>query len=561
MMCSKVLREHEANWLYDKTEGFFQGMNRGYSRILRGTLSLRWVVVLAFAAVLAFMGWLFLQLKSELSPIEDRGFFMAFVVAPEGSTMQYTDGYMRGVGEILKSVPEIETLFEVVAPGLDRPNPVNLGIGFAVLEHWDKRERSQMEIAQELGPKLFGGLPGVISFAVNSPSLGGSFLSKQIEYVIYGNSYDELQGYVNKIMPKLRDFPGITGLDTDLKLNKPQLRVEIDRDKAAALGVSMSTIGSTLETLLGGRDVTRYKREGKQYDVVVQVEDDKRRRPDDLTSIYVRGVRGDLVQLSNLVQLRETVAPKELNHFNKFRAAVINGNVGPGGSLGEVLAKIDAVVAEELPKNVSTDLDGQSREFRETGMELYVTLLLALIFIYLVLSAQFESFVGPLVIMLTVPLAATGALLAMWINALLDNGGTLNVYSQIGLVMLVGLITKNGILIVEFANQQRRLGLELYDAVVEATTLRLRPILMTTLATVLGALPLAISSGAGSEARQAIGWVIVGGMSLGTLLTLFVIPAFYTLIVRKIHLIPEEREALAAAGGGGPIAVPHDKHR
>ncbi len=561
MMCSKVLKEHESNWLYDKTAGFFEGMNRVYRWMLRGTLRVRWAIVLAFVVVLGAMSWLFLQLKSELSPIEDRGFFMAFVVAPEGSTMQYTDNYMRGVGEILKSVPEIETLFEVVAPGLERPNPVNLGIGFAVLEHWDKRSRTQMQIAQEITPKLYGGLPGVISFAVNSPSLGGSFLSKQIEYVIYGNSYQELQGFVNKVMPKLRDFPGITGLDTDLKLNKPQLRVEIDRDKASALGVSMATIGSTLETLLGGRDVTRYKREGKQYDVVVQVEDDKRRRPDDLTSIYVRGTRGDLVQLSNLVQLRETVAPKELNHFNKFRAAVINGNVGPGGSLGDVLAKIDQVVAEELPKNVITDLDGQSREFRETGLELYVTLLLALIFIYLVLSAQFESFVGPLVIMLTVPLAATGALLAMWINAKLGNGGTLNVYSQIGLVMLVGLITKNGILIVEFANQQRRHGLELFDAVVEASTLRLRPILMTTLATVLGSLPLAISSGAGSEARQAIGWVVVGGMSLGTLLTLFVIPAFYTLIVRRIHLIPEEREALAVAGGAGPLTAPHDRPR
>ncbi len=561
MMCSKVLKEHESNWLYDRTEGFFEAMNRGYRSVLHRTLRVRWAAIPVYLVVLAAMAWLFLQLKSELSPIEDRGFFMAFVVAPEGSTMQYTDNYMRGVGEILKSVPEIETLFEVVAPGLERPNPVNLGIGFAVLKHWNQRDRKQMQIAQEITPKLYGGLPGVISFAVNSPSLGGSFLSKQIEYVIYGNSYEELQGFVNKVMPKLRDFPGITGLDTDLKLNKPQLRVEIDRDKASALGVSMATIGSTLETLLGGRDVTRYKREGKQYDVVVQVEDDKRRRPDDLTSIYVRGARGDLVQLSNLVQLRETVAPKELNHFNKFRAAVINGNVGPGGSLGEVLAKIDKVVAEELPKNVITDLDGQSREFRETGLELYVTLALALVFIYLVLSAQFESFVGPLVIMLTVPLAATGALLAMWINAKLGNGGTLNVYSQIGLVMLVGLITKNGILIVEFANQQRRRGLALFEAVVEASTLRLRPILMTTLATVLGALPLAISSGAGSEARQAIGWVVVGGMSLGTLLTLFVIPAFYTLIVRQIHLIPEEREALAAAGGAGPLTVPHDKQR
>jgi len=561
MMCSKVLKEHESNWLYDHTKGFFEAMNRGYRSVLHRTLRVRWAAIPVYLVVLAAMAWLFLQLKSELSPVEDRGFFMAFVVAPEGSTMQYTDNYMRGVGEILKSVPEIETLFEVVAPGLDRPNPVNLGIGFAVLKHWDERDRNQIQIAQEISPKLYAGLPGVLSFAVNAPSLGGSFLSKQIEYVIYGNSYEELQGYINKVMAKLRDFPGITGLDTDLKLNKPQLRVEIDRDKAAALGVSMATIGSTLETLLGGRDVTRYKREGKQYDVVVQVEDDKRRRPDDLTSIYVRGVRGDLVQLSNLVQLRESVAPKELNHFNKFRAAVINGNVGPGGSLGDVLAKIDNVVAEELPKNVNTDLDGQSREFRETGLELYVTLALALVFIYLVLSAQFESFVGPLVIMLTVPLAATGALLAMWINAKLGNGGTLNVYSQIGLVMLVGLITKNGILIVDFANQQRRQGLALFDAVVEASTLRLRPILMTTLATVLGSLPLAISSGAGSEARQAIGWVVVGGMSLGTLLTLFVIPAFYTFIVRRIHLIPEEREALAAAGGAGPLTVPHDKQR
>ena len=558
MMCSKVLKEHESNWLYDHTEGIFEAMNRGYRWVLRGTLRVRWAAIPVYLVVLAAMVWLFLQLKSELSPLEDRGFFMAFVVAPEGSTMQYTDQYMRGVGEILNAVPEIETLFEVVAPGLERPNPVNLGIGFAVLKHWKERDRKQMQIAQEITPKLYAGLPGVISFAVNSPSLGGSFLSKQIEYVIYGNSYQELQGYVAKVMGRLSQFPGITGLDTDLKLNKPQLRVEIDREKAAALGVSMATIGSTLETLLGGRDVTRYKREGKQYDVVVQMEDDKRRRPDDLTAIYVRSASTDLVQLSNLVQLRETVAPKELNHFNKFRAAVINGNVGPGGSLGDVLTEIDKIVAEELPKNVITDLDGQSREFRETGLELYVTLALALIFIYLVLSAQFESFVGPLVIMLTVPLAATGALLAMWINSKVGNGGTLNVYSQIGLVMLVGLITKNGILIVEFTNQLRRKGQALMDAVVEASTLRLRPILMTTLATVLGALPLAISSGAGAEARQAIGWVVVGGMFLGTMLTLFLIPAFYTLIVRKVHMLPEETEmAMTAAGGSGAISAPH----
>jgi multidrug efflux pump len=361
MMCSKVLKSHESNWLYDKTEGFFVGMNNGYQRMLRGTLRVRWLIALVFAVVLCAMVWLFTQLKSELSPVEDRGTFMAFAVAPEGSTMQYTDGYMKLVGQIINTVPEVDTLFEVVAPGLERPNPVNLGIGFAVLKPWDERSRKQMDISKELTPKLFGALPGVLSFTVNPPSLGQNFLSKQIEYVIYGNSYEELQGHINKIMPRLREYPGITGLDTDLKLNKPQLRVTIDRDKASAVGISMEVIGSTLETLLGGRDVTRYKREGKQYDVVVQMEDDKRRRPDDLTSIYVRTGTGELIQLSNLVHLRETVAPKELNHFNKFRAAVINGNVGPTASLGEALAYIDKVVAEELPKSTLTDLDGQAR--------------------------------------------------------------------------------------------------------------------------------------------------------------------------------------------------------
>ncbi|MEX0958949.1 MAG: efflux RND transporter permease subunit [Burkholderiales bacterium] len=563
MMCSKLLKAHSGHgWFYNKSERFFEGMNATYQAMLRFALRTRWLIVLVFALVVVAMGWLFSQLQSELSPVEDRGVFMAFVVAPEGSTMEYTDNYMRLVGQILEPVEEIETLFEVVAPGLERPNPVNLGIGFAVLRHWDERERKQMEITAELTPKLFGGLPGVISFAVNPPSLGGSFLSKQIEYVIYGNSYEELQDQVNKVMAPLSQYPGITGLDTDLKLNKPQLAVDIDRDKASTLGVSMEEIGSTLATLLGGRDVTRYKREGKQYDVVVQLEDDERREPTDLTSIYVRGAGENLVQLSNLVRLRETVAPKELNHFNKFRAAVINGNVAQGYSLGQALDHIDSVVAEALPSNVLTDLDGQSREFRETGLELYITFLLALVFIYLVLSAQFESFVGPFVIMLTVPMAMTGALLIMWIISKLGPGGTLNVYSQIGLVMLVGLITKNGILLVEFTNQLRRQGLELYEAVVEAGTLRLRPILMTTFATVLGALPLALSTGAGSEARQAIGWVIVGGMSFGTLLTLFVVPVFYTAIVRKIHLTPEEREAVEAAGGGaGVVTNPQDRER
>jgi multidrug efflux pump len=541
MMCSKLLKHHASHSpIYNLTERFFEAMHRGYAAVLRATLRARWTVMIVFAAVAVAGGWLALQLKSELSPTEDRGMFMMFAIAPEGATMQYTDRYMFAVEEIAKTVPEISTIFAVVAPGLERPNPVNIGIGFSVLKPWDERKRKQMEITKELTPKLFGGLPGVIAFTKDPPSLGGSFLDKKINYVLYGNSYEELQGKVGKVMAKLSQYKGITGLDTDLKLNKPQLKVNIDREKAATLGVSMEAIGRTLETLMGGRDVTRYKREGKQYDVVVQVEDDKRRQPSDLTSVYVRGNGGELHQLSNLVSVREAVAPKELNHYNKLRAAIINGNVAEGYSLGETLDHIDKVVKEELPPGQVTDLDGESREFRETGVQLYITFVLALIFIYLVLSAQFESFVGPLVIMFTVPLAMTGAMLAMYINAKLGRGGTLNVYSQIGLVMLVGLITKHGILIVEFANQLRRKGMEKIDAVVEAATLRLRPILMTTAAMVLGAVPLALSRGAGAEARQAIGWVIVGGLLLGTLLTLFVIPTVYSLLVRKVRVPGEE---------------------
>jgi multidrug efflux pump len=437
---------------------------------------------------------------------------------------------------------------------------VNLGIAFAVLKPRAERKRSQQEITKELGPKLYGGLPGALSFVKGLPSLGQPLFAKGVEYVIYGNTYEELQGKVTKIMAKLSQYPGITGLDTDLKLNKPQLAVKIDRDKAAALGISMEAIGHTLETLLGGFDVTRYKHEGKQYDVVVQMEDDKRRQPSDLTSIYVRGADGSLNQLSNLVTLSEVVAPKELNHFNKLRAAVISGEPAGNASLGQVLEHIDGLVKTELGPDTRTDLDNTSREFRESSGQLWMTYGLALIVIYLVLSAQFESFMGPLVIMLTVPLAMTGAILAMWINAKLGHGGTLNVYSQVGLVMLVGLITKHGILIVEFANQLRAKGMERMDAVVEASTLRLRPILMTTAAMVLGAVPLALAHGAGAESRQAIGWVVVGGLLLGTLLTLFVIPTMYSMMVRRVRLPTlEDEDAIVLPAGAGASMRPHQR--
>ncbi|MBI2752459.1 MAG: efflux RND transporter permease subunit [Betaproteobacteria bacterium] len=529
MMCSRILKEHEKHGgVYLAMERFFHGMTVGYRRALAGVLRRGPVLVAVFAGVLAAASVVFVSLKKELSPQEDRGFFIALVIAPEGASMDYTDGYMRQLENMFAKVPEIRSYFTVVAPGLDRPNPVNLGIGFSQLAPWEERARSTQAITAELAPRMFGGLPGVLAFPVNPPSLGQSFRNPPVQFVIQANSFEDLERMTNALLAKARESKAIANPDVDLRLNKPQLSVDIDREKAAAIGVDVETIGRTLETLLGGRQVTRFKREGKQYDVIVQLEAKDRATPTDLSAIFVRARDGRLVQLSNLVKVRETVGPKELNHFNRLRAAILSANVTPGYTVGEALEFLEKASAETLDKSARTELDGVSREFRESGAALALTFVLALAFIYLVLAAQFESFVSPFIIMLTVPLAALGALLALKLT-----GGTRNVYSEIGLVMLVGLITKHGILIVEFANQLRARGLAKTEAVIEAATLRLRPILMTTGAMVLGALPLALATGAGSEARQPIGWVIVGGLLLGTLFTLFVIPTAYVLLRRE----------------------------
>ena len=540
MMCSLILKEHTAHGgLYLWMERFFHGMTEGYRRTLAAALRRRWLVAIVFAVVAGGGVVALKSLKSELSPLEDRGFFITIVVAPEGSSMQYTDDYMRAIEKMFSQVPEIRSYFTVVAPGLDRPNPVNLGIGFTQLSLWEERNRRTDRVTAELGPKMFGGLPGVLAFPINPPSLGQSFRNPPVQFVVEANSYEELDEMVNKMLAKARESKAIANPDSDLRLNKPQLAVDIDRDKAAAIGVEMETIGRTLETLLGGRQVTRFKKEGKQYDVMVQLEAKDRAVPTDLSSIFVRARDGRLVQLSNLVRVRETVAAKELNHFNRIRAAIISANVAPGYTLGEALEYLEKSAKEVLDKSARTELDGTSREFKEAGGALLMIFLLALAFIYLVLSAQFESFVSPFIIMLTVPLAIAGALLALLLTR-----GTLNVYSQTGLIMLIGLITKHGILIVEFANQLRGRGAGTVEAVIEAAVLRLRPILMTTGAMVLGAVPLALAVGAGAEARQQIGWVIVGGLLMGTLFTLYVIPAAYTLFTRK---------AAQPEPAGGPV--------
>jgi len=535
MMCSKLLRHQPSHGrVYNALEGFFEGLASGYKRALAWSLAHRPVIIAVFVAVAVGGGLLFKALKSELSPLEDRGFFIGIMVAPEGATMDYTDGYARIWEEIYSQVPEITSYFVVVAPGLDRPNPVNFALSFVRLKDWSERSRSTQEITASLAPKMFAQMPGVMAFPINPPSLGQSFRNPPVQFVVQGTSYEELDRVVEALMEKARAFPGLANVDSDLKLNKPQLSVDIKRDKAAAVGVEVENIGRTLETLLGGRQVTRFKREGKQYDVIVKLEDKDRRQPDDLTSIYVRGSDGRLNQLANLVTVTETVAPKELNHFNRLRAAIISARVNPPYALEEALDFLEKTAGEVLPPQFQTALDGQSREFRESGQELWVIFALALAFIYLVLAAQFESFRGPLVIMLTVPLAITGALATMTLM-----GVSLNVYSQIGLVMLIGLISKNGILIVDFTNQLRDRGMEKVQAVADASARRLRPILMTSAATVLGAVPLAVATGAGAESRSAI----------GTLFTLFVIPVAYTYIVGDRQRIVEE-------GAGGAAAVP-----
>ena len=504
---------------------------------------------------------IFPTMKRELAPLEDRGFIFGVMLAPEGATVEFTDGYARIWETVYKDVPEIASYFVAVAPGLDKPNPVNLAFSFVRLKDWKDRKRSQIDISKEIAPKMFGMMPGVMAFPINPPSLGQNFRNQPVQFVVQGTSYEELDQLTQKIIARARKNPKLMNVDSDLKLNKPQLAIHVDREKVSSVGAEVDAIGRTLETLLGGRQVTRFKREGKQYDVIVRLEDKDRTQPTDLTSIYVRARDGQLVQLSNIVQLRETVAPKELNHFNRLRAAIITASLAPDYTMEEALTFLETVGREELGPNAQTALDGESREYRESGQQLLMIFVLALAFIYLVLAAQFESFVSPFIIMLTVPLAMTGALGALLLLAnVYGAGGTLNVYSKVGLIMLVGLITKHGILIVEFANQLMAGGKDKFAAVTEAAALRLRPILMTTGAMVLGAVPLAYATGAGSESRMQIGLVIVGGMTFGTVLTLFVLPVVYSLLARRRTVIAEPaRDANSSAATTGPSSRTSDR--
>ena len=546
MMCSLLLKHNpNPNWFDRSMERGLTALTNSYGSILRWLVTTgydtqrnvggltaalkrtlvhtRWIV-LGVMAVCAFSIYLILpNMKRELSPLEDRGVILAVVNAPDGSTLDFTSRYVNAMEKAGMQYKEFDRIF--VTAGNPTVSQANV---FYRAVDWNDRKKTTLELAREMQPG-FARLAGVTAFPITPPSLGQGFRERPINFVIVtSESYQNLNGVVRQFMDEIGKNPGFLAPDIDLRLNKPELKIDVDRTKATDLGVSVEVVARAIETMLGGRQVTRYKRDADQYDVIVQTQTTGRDTPDDIEKIFVRGRNDTMIPLSALVKVREAVAPRELNHFGQRRSVSITANLAPNYSQGEALAFLDATATRVLKPGYSTDLNGSSREFKNSQGSLGIVFALALLFIFLVLAAQFESFIDPFVIMLSVPMSMIGALLALqW------SGGSLNVYSQIGLITLVGLITKHGILIVEFTNQLRSDGMDMIDALVKASSQRLRPILMTTGAMVLGALPLALSTGAGAESRIQIGWVIVGGMSLGTLLTIFVVPTMYSLFARR----------------------------
>jgi len=546
MLCSKLLRHNPKPNAFDRgMERVLVAITNVYSAALAASLKVRWLVVGVMVASAVGSWWLLQHTRQELAPIEDRGVILANINGPDGATLAYTRRYAEAIERIGQDYPEFDRIFANIG------NPtVAQGSVFLRAKPWEERDRSMQEIAREIAPRM-AALPGISAFPITPPSLGQGFRERPINYVIVtSDSYDNLSRVVRRFQDEMAKHPGFVQVDTDLRLNKPEIRMDVDRERAADMGVSVDAIPRTVETLLGGRTVTRYKQGGEQYDVVVQTDSLQRSAPEDIDRLFVRGRNDAMIPLASLVKVSEVVVPRELNHFGQRRSASITANLGPELALGDALNIMDGIARDVLPPGYTTDVNGQSREFRNSSGSLALVFALSLLFIYLVLAAQFESFVDPFIIMLSVPLSMLGALLALKFT-----GGTLNVFSQIGLITLVGLITKHGILIVEFSNQLREQGRSKLAAVQEAAALRLRPILMTTGAMVLGAIPLALASGAGAESRQQIGWGIVGGMSLGTLLTVFVVPTMYMLLARDRHTSRVLPDAPAASAGGHDALV------
>jgi multidrug efflux pump len=531
MMTSKLFAggAHRSR-MNEAVDDFFRRMSDAYDRALRRTLRRPWLVVGVTLAATGLAAVLLRTLPTELAPVEDRGFVFVGMNGPEGSSLEYMDRHLRLLEGI--ALQEIAT-GDVVRVSARVPggfggagSAMNEARGFLLLAPWGERERSADQVAQSMRMPL-NKIPGVRSFVTVPGGFGGG--GAPVQVVLQGTDYADLVQWRDLLMQRMGENPGLTNVQSNYEERKPQLRVSVDRNRAADLGVSLQTVSRTLETVLGSRIVTTFIDRDREYNVILQGRAEDRATPTDLDNLYVRSDRtGELVPLSNLVNLAELAGPTRLNRFDRLRAITVSAALTPGYALGDALGFVEGVVEKEMPRSVKLAFDGQSRELKQSGTQLYLMFVLALVVVFLVLAALFESFIHPFVIITTVPLAVIGALLGLWMY-----GMSINVYSQIAAIMLVGLAAKNGILIVEFANQLRDRGIEYREAVIEAAAIRLRPVLMTSFCTAFGALPLMLASGAGAGSLQSIGVVVFYGVVISVLMTLVVVPAVYSLVARN----------------------------
>lgn len=532
MISTKLLtRNVTDNWFYRKTEPFFEWMIQGYRRLLEGFMRLRWIAPLILIGSGLLIGWLWMSIPSEMAPLEDRSNIRITSTAPEGATFEYMNRYADELSQYIeREVPEQDKIIQMIGGG--NINRSNLNLWLADPDH---RERIQQEIADELAVQVrdFTGARTMVS---QQQTFGGRRGGLPVEYVIQAKNLDDLKRVLPSFMDEVNKSPVFSVADVNLKFTKPELTINIDRDKAAVLGVTMQNIAQTLQLTMSEQRVGYFILNGKQYQILSQIDRANRNKPSDLQTIYVRNNDGELIALDNLVTTSESSMPPQLYRYDRFVAATVSAGLAKHKTLSQGLEEMDRIAEEVLDDNFKTTLSGSSKDFVESSSSLMFAFILALVFIYLVLSAQFESFRDPLIIMFTVPLALIGAMLSLWY---FDQ--TMNIFSQIGIIMLIGLVSKNGILIVEFANQRKATGEPMLEAVKNAAVARFRPILMTSLSTVLGILPMAIATGAGAESRVAMGIAVVGGMICATFLSLFVIPAIYSyLSTDKVKVIIEE---------------------
>ncbi len=533
MMSAKLLKHSEKkNWFYRKTEPFFVGLTDAYRNSLESFMKMRWTSWVIVLVSFLMIGLFLKILQKELAPLEDRSNIRISTSAPEGASFEYMERNMDLMSQYVKdSIPEVTTTISITAPGFSGVGAVNSGIQNIYITEPANRKRSQQDIYDKIS-KDMKSMTGIRTTVVQPPTIGSRMGGPPLQYVILAPHFDSLKSVLPKFLEEARKSPVLTFVDADLKFNKPELRLKINREKASLLGVSVENIARTLQLAFSGQRFGYFLRNGKQYQIIGQVDRANRDDPQDLTNVFVRNNRGQLIQLDNVVSFEEEANPTSRFRYNRYASATIQGNVNKGYTLGDGIEALDEVKKKVLSQNFSTALTGQAKEFQDSSSSLLFAFIFALVLIYLVLAAQFESFFDPIIILITVPMAMAGAMLTLWYFNM-----TFNIFSQIGIIMLIGLVTKNGILIVEFANQKKDVGYNSMDAVKISAVSRLRPILMTSLATILGVLPIALSLGAGGGSRQSLGVAVVGGLLFSGFLTLYVIPAIYSYMSRKKSVV------------------------